>query len=143
MHLYVEAGNTTPKDKLRYTGYILEYERKDGTVHQRDGYMQQAGSYNNAILKTLAAAVDRLEKPCEIHIHTQNGYILNAVSRYLPQWAENDYRTAKGEYVKDHFDWMMLYGRIRKHFVVPEPGMHIWYSDMMQEMKNLEKADKS
>lgn len=142
IHMYVEAENTAPKEMLRATGYILEYERGDGTVHEHAEYLQQAGTYNNAILKTLIKAVGELKKPCEIHLHSQNDYILGAVSRYLPRWAENNYQSAKGVYVRNHFDWAVLHDRLRKHTVVAEPGMHMRYGEMLDGMGKCGKPHK-
>lgn len=142
VHMYVEAANTSPKEMLRQTGYILEYERKNGTVHEHTEYMRQAGTYNNAILKTLIKAVEELKKPCEIHLHSQNDYILGAVSRYLPRWAENNYQSAKGTHVRNHFDWAILHEKLKNHITVPEPGMHMRYGEMLDAMENMEKPHK-
>lgn len=142
VHMYVEAESTTPKEMPRTTGYILEYERRDGNVHEHAEYFRETGTYNHAVLKTLVRAVGELRRPCEIHLHSQNDYILGAVSRYLPRWAENHYQSAKGTYVRDHFDWAILHGRLEGHMIVPEPGMHMRYGEMLDEMEKRGKQSK-
>lgn len=146
VHVYVETDTTTPAEKQRWSGYVLECQTAAGQTVTREEFDQKTGTYHAVILQTLIGAMRRINKSCEVHIHTQDTYILNMIEKNLPLWAGNGYRNVKGDLVKNHFDWAALWKEVQKHRMVTEPGMHTYYSwmqaEVMRRKKNAINADK-
>lgn len=143
VHIYAETGNTAPRSMLRKTGYVLEYITPSGESITREQFRDRDGTYNAATLQMLTESLKRLKRPCEVHIHTQNRYILLMIDTRLEEWAKNGYCTAKGDKLAHWEDWEKLEQASAEHLLVPEPGEHAYLEWLQNEMKKPEKADKS
>lgn len=135
VHIYVETESTAPCSMSRMSGYILECKTASGATRTVEGFGKKMGTYHRAVLLTLEDALKRLNQPCEIHIHTQDEYVLTSIEKYLPIWAGNGYRNRKGDLIKNHFEWGRIWELLKGHLVTAEPGMHSYYSWMLSEMK--------
>lgn len=141
VHIYVETDIAAPQSAERISGYVLECITGSGKTVTKERFQKKIGTYHQVILQTLAEALERINKSCEVHIHTQNTFILNMVERNLPGWAEHDFRNAKGELIKNHSQWSRVWKAGQKHLLVPEEGMHPyhnWMTDEMMRMKTRE-----
>lgn len=143
VHVYVESDSTAPRKMMRGVGYVLECTRQDGELHTKEWFNARDGTYNEVVLWTLVKALQELNQPCEVHIHSQNAYILNMVGNNLEHWAGNGFRTAKGDLVKDHFGWERLWKEYQKHLVFTEPGAHGYYTWMLGQMAEAKKSAAS
>lgn len=135
VHIYVEADSTAPRNMTRMTGYVLECQTASGTTKTVEGFNKKTGTYHNTILLALEDALKRLNQSCEIHIHSQNRYVLTSIDQYLHIWAGNGYRNRKGELIKNHFEWSRLWELLSEHLIVVEAGLHSYYSWMLSEMQ--------
>lgn len=140
--LYVETDSKAPKSNKRMTGYLLDCPEhpKNDPKHR---FYSFVGTYNQAILDSLTEAMGRLNQSCEVHIHTQDTYVMNMIERNLPLWAGNEFRNAKGELIKNHSQWSELWSCAQKHLLVMEPGTHSFYQWMQEEMKKEKPAASS
>lgn len=138
VHIYAEAGSTTPRSMLRKTGYVLEYITPSGRTVTREQFRERDGTYNVATLQMLTEGLERLKCPCEVHIHTQNRYILLMIDTRLEKWAQNGYRTARGEPLANRDEWEKLKQASAEHLLVPEPGKHTYLEWLENEMKKPE-----
>lgn len=133
INIYIETDSETPRSTERWTGYILECFR-NGQAVTREHFEKRTGTYNETVLRTLIDAMKRINQPCEIHIVSRNSYVLSMIDRNLENWANREYRTAKGYLVKDHFHWAQLWKLIQGHMIICEPGENPYSSWMRGEM---------
>lgn len=133
VHLYAESGNVAPRNLTRKTGYVLEYITKTGRTVTRERFTDREGTYNAVTLQMIAEGLQRLVHPCEVHVHTQNRYILTMMSTRLEEWKENGYRTARGDPVSNDEKWKQI--AETEHLLVPEPGSHPYLEWMLNEMR--------
>ncbi len=97
--------------------YYLEWNGKVKTF--------SAGERNttNNIMEIKAAveALKALKMPCEVHIHSDSAYLVNAINmKWIDGWKRNGWRRKeKNKFVelKNRELWMELYDLIHKHKV--------------------------
>lgn len=137
--IYVETDNKAPASCERYGGYVLEYVRANGEPETRHDFRQTTGTYHGVILETLKTALTRIKRSCEVHIHTQDAYVLNMVDKFLATWAENGFRNSKGEPIKNMDIWEQLWQQVKKHKIVVEHGPHSFHGWMQRQMEEKKK----
>lgn len=145
VHIYAETDSMAPRTQERMAGYVLECVTSSGKTVTREHFEKKTGTYHAVILQTLIDAVHRINQSCEIHVHTQNDFILENLVSNLPGWASNGYKSRKGTLIKNCQEWQQLWELVKKQLIVKEPGMHEKYKDMqdkMKEMKNLPHSGK-
>lgn len=138
VHIYAEVGNVAPRSMRRTTAYILEYITASGQTVTREEFRERDATYNAAVLQAISDALGRMTKSCEIHLHTQNRYVLNMIEHRLKIWAANGFCNTRGEPVANQKDWEKLWELGQEHLLVPEPGMHGYYGWMADEMRRRE-----
>lgn len=146
VHIYVETDSTAPRSKDRMAGYVLEYVTASGQIATREHFEKKTGTYHAVILQILIDAMQRINKPCEIHVHTQNEFILESLVSNLPGWSTNSYRSQKGTLIKNYVEWQQLWELVKEQLVVKAPGKHEYYDWMQGEMgrlKNLQHLEKT
>ncbi len=135
VHIYLGASSQFPRKIERTWGYVLECESSPGNI--RNGFNIQACTHNQAIIRALIRALERMTQPCQLHIHSQNEYVLNMLNRNLDSWAANGFLNKKGHQVLE--EWQMLYPLKARHQVSIKTGLHT-YSDMLiQTMKHVKE----
>lgn len=139
VHIYAETDTPAPTTVKRYGGYVLECIRKNGEPATREEFMEMENTYHGVILQMFVLAIKRINQPCEIHLHTQNAYILNMVDKFLSTWAENDFHNSKGEPVKNADIWEHLWQQVKTHKIVIEHGMHPYYGWIQTEIMKIKK----
>lgn len=143
VHIYAEVDSAAPRSQGRMAGYVLEYIKRSGETETREQFVWVAGTYHAAILQMLLRAAARITRPCEVHVHTQDGFVLESLVSNLPGWAENGYKTRKGTLVRNCREWQQLWGLTEKHLVVKEPGMHAYYDWMQGKMAEEKEGPKN
>lgn len=137
VHIYVETDSTAPKSKERMAGYVLECTTASGLPVTREHFEKKTGTYHAVILQVLIDAMQRINKNCEIHVHTQNDFVLESLVSNLPGWATNSYKSQKGELIKNCREWQQLWELVKRQTVIKEPGMHEYYEWMQNEMTRI------
>lgn len=87
----------------------------------------------------MSDALDRLNQSCEVHIHTEDRFVLNMLDTQLEKWAGNNYLNAKGETIKHAELWEEVYVRTRRQLIVAEEGRHSYSERLDTEMKRRER----
>lgn len=139
IYIAVNSANTR-KSKKRY-GYILECEI-GGAAYTREGFGECEETYHGATLRALNGALERINQTCEVHIHTENTFVLNMMEKNLGKWAGNEFRTSKGKPLENQEEWMQLWQQFVKHLMVEEPGRHAfsnWLQELMADNKRFEE----
>lgn len=99
VHIYIGTDSKAPRVQTRKYGYVLACTLK-GKLETKQGFKETKGTYNRATLEAITEAVARVVKPSEIHIHTENAFILTMLEENLDRWEQNGYVTTKGEPVE-------------------------------------------
>ncbi len=71
---------------------------------------------NNRMELTAAIkALESLKRPCRVKIFTDSRYLRDGVTKWLPNWLRNDFRTKKGKPVKNRELWEKLSRLLEQH----------------------------
>lgn len=140
VHIYAESETADFRSMDRGVGYVLEAVLPSGKTVTREKFQWMTGTYNEVILRAFNEALGRMTGSSEIHLHTQDKYILTAIDRYLDTWEVNDFRNAKGEEISSAVHWKAFAKLIENHLVCVEPGHHSYLNWMINEMKHGEPA---
>ena len=106
-----------------------------GTPWTKEKFGEAAGTYHSIVLRALIEAMKRLTKPSEVHIHTEDVYILSMLENNVDNWAENGYLTSKGEPVSNADQWREIHDIAQNHLLLSEPGKHTYTKWMIERMK--------
>ena len=121
VHIYLSVTSAFPKESEKLYGYVLECTGKTRTV---EGFGKITATYHKTVLIALIEAFDRINQSCEVHIHTENEFILNMLQKNAHKWAEKGFVTKKGTPIANQEEWQQLWSLASKHNVIPEPGTH-------------------
>ena len=131
------------KSKKRY-GFVLECVIND-FPYTKDQFGEVEDTYNGAVLKVINSALRRMNQSCEVHVYTDNTYILGMIEKNLDMWAGNGFVTSKGEPLKNQEEWRNMWSLSMKHLLVPVPGKHPfseWINGILTNDKEFEKRGK-
>lgn len=136
VHIYAETASRGFTKTMRPVAYLLETRTSTGKTATRDEFYEEESTYHEAILGAFGNALSRLKESCEVHLHTQDTFVLNMINgTYLDEWEKADYRNAKGEPIKNADQWEKIAGGIKGHLILTEPGRHSYYNWMVSEME--------
>lgn len=136
VHIYAETGSRGFKRAMRPVAYLLEARTASGKTATREEFYEEESTYHEAILGAIGNALGRLKESCEVHLHTQDAFVLNMVDGdYLDEWEKADYKNAKGEPVKNADLWEKIAGGMKGHLILTEQGKHSYYNWMISEME--------
>ena len=63
---------------------------------------------NRMELQAAIAALEALKRPCAVRVHTDSAYLRDGVTRWLPNWKRNGWKTADKKPVKNADLWLRL-----------------------------------
>ena len=107
--IYLAQSTASLSKDERWHGYVVACI-KNGEEKTVNGFGHIFGTYHEATLRSLSDALDRLNQSCEVHIHTEDRFVLNMLGTQLEKWAGNNYLNARGEPIK-HADGTHEYYR--------------------------------
>ena len=115
--IFIETTIHGPAIRRGAGMYMIEYIKKSGEPETRQGTITEDAITENALaLKVLAAALERLAKPCEIRINTECEHVLNVMRNYwLPQWKKTDWKKANGKPIKNLEQWKRVDELLDEH----------------------------
>ncbi len=134
VHIYIGTDSKAPRTQTRKYGYVLACILK-GKLETKQEFRETKGTYNRATLEAITEAVGRVVKPSEIHIHTENAFILTMLEENLDRWEQNGYVTTKGEPVANGDLWKQLKEKAREHLLLSEPGKHEYSMWIQEQLK--------
>lgn len=87
------------------------------------------------VLEVICKALERMKEPCEIHLYTEDVYVLNMIDNCLEKWKANGFRTSKDKLVKNEDLWQQ-YDRVsRGHLIKTEYGVNQYLSWIKEEIE--------
>ena len=72
---------------------------------------------NRMELMAAIVALETLKRPCRVKIHTDSRYVMDGVTRWLPDWKRRQWRTADKKPVKNVDLWRRLEVALERHDV--------------------------
>ena len=118
INLYIETSIRGVKSTVGWYGYLLEWIDSRGNPHTISDFGYELGvTPNQLVLKTFCRALDRLGKDAELTVFTDSLYLRNCYTQHLQNWKENNWKTAKGEKVKNLSLWQQVNEKTRRHVV--------------------------
>lgn len=136
VHIYIGTDSKAPRTQVRKYGYVLACTLK-GKLKTKQEFKETKGTYNRATLEAITEAVARVVKPSEIHIHTENAFILTMLEENLDKWEQNGYVTTKGESVANGDLWKQLKEKAGEHLLLSEPGKHEYSMWIQEQLKRV------
>ena len=94
-------------------GAILRYGG-----HEKEIYGGEPATTNNR-MEIMAAirGLESLTRPSVVHVHTDSVYLRNGITRWLPAWKRNGWKTSDKKPVKNADLWTRLDCAARQHAV--------------------------
>ena len=78
---------------------------------------ESATTNNRMELTAAIAALEALNKPCEVMLHTDSTYVMQGLTKWLPGWKAKGWRTADRKPVKNQDLWQRLDAAAARHQV--------------------------
>jgi ribonuclease HI len=87
--------------------------------HEKELYGGEPGSTTNNRMELMAAiqALESLTRPVPVRLHTDSTYVRNGVTKWLPGWKRNGWKTADKRPVKNADLWRRLDVAASRHDV--------------------------
>ncbi len=95
-------------------GAILRYNG-----HEKEISGGERATTNNRMELTAAIrALTTLTKPSVVTIHTDSKYVMDGLTKWLPKWKKNGWKTSTKEPVKNADLWRALDDAVQRHDVI-------------------------
>ena len=95
-------------------GAVLRYGSREKEIHGGE-----AGDTTNNRMELMAAirALESLTRPVVVRVHTDSTYVRDGITKWLPRWKANGWRTAARQPVKNADLWQRLDAATGRHEV--------------------------
>lgn len=94
-------------------GAILRYKGKIKELHGGE----HDTTNNRMELMAAISALEALKKPCVVHLHIDSKYVLDGITKWLPNWKKKGWKTASKAPVKNEDLWRRLDNAIQTHTI--------------------------
>ncbi|MEI6744874.1 MAG: ribonuclease HI [Methylococcaceae bacterium] len=94
-------------------GVILRYK---GTIKELHGGEHDTTN-NRMELMAAISALEALKKPCVVQLHIDSKYVLDGITKWLPNWKKAGWKTAAKKPVKNEDLWQRLDLAIQLHTI--------------------------
>jgi ribonuclease HI len=94
-------------------GVILRYK---GTIKELHGGERDTTN-NRMELMAAISALEALKKPCIVHLYIDSKYVLDGITKWLPNWKKSNWKTAAKKPVKNDDLWRRLDSAIQTHTI--------------------------
>jgi ribonuclease HI len=78
---------------------------------------EPATTNNRMELTAAAAALEALQRPCKVIVHTDSQYVRDGISRWHTGWVRKNWRTTRGDPVKNYDLWQRLLAAAAPHTI--------------------------
>ncbi len=134
VHIYITVDSASVKPTEKWFGYVLEC-KISGQTYTREGFDRMVGTYHQTILTAMAKGLERLTKSCEVHLHTEDDFVLNMLENNLDRWATVGFVTTKGKPVANQEEWIRIWELSQNQLILSEPGKHEYSGWLMSEIE--------
>lgn len=103
--IYVISSINGVRKQDGYIGYLLEYHGKTLSEFVK----MKSSTRNHAEIEAIADALLRLTKVVDLDIYTESTFVYSGITKWMHQWAENNWMNKKGEEISDRINWEIIY----------------------------------
>lgn len=134
VNIYIGTDSaSTRKSKKRY-GFVMECFVR-GEERTKETFGESEGTFHRVVLEVICKALERMKEPCEIHLYTEDVYVLNMIDNCLEKWKANGFRTSKDKLVKNEDLWQQYDRASREHLIKTEYGVNQYLSWIKEEIE--------
>ncbi|SCX89786.1 ribonuclease HI [Lachnospiraceae bacterium XPB1003] len=98
-------------------GAVLQYTDSKGELHEMElsaGYKKTTN--NRMELMAAIVALEKLNKPCEVELHSDSKYVIDAFNQHWIQgWIKKGWKKSDGKAVKNIDLWKRLLNAAKEH----------------------------
>jgi ribonuclease HI len=99
-------------------GAVLRYDSVDkGTVVKELHGGDRSTTNNKMELLGAISALEALSRPASVQLYTDSRYVLDGITKWLPGWQRNGWKTASKQPVKNVDLWQRLVAALKPHDV--------------------------
>lgn len=141
---YVEQTTRAFRKMDRGIGFVLECMVHDVPM-TRNGFSTVKATAHAAELTAITAALERMTKPSNITIHTEDLYVLKYLDM-IDEVAAGGFRKADGSPLNNRDLWVKVYDLSKPHKITAAAGSHEYSGWIRSELSrrglgNKEKED--
>lgn len=137
VNIYIETSSTYQGITDRKCSYVLSVSIRN-EERTREGFGHFEGTCHQAVLITLAEALERMTVPCEICVYTRDAYVCSRISK-LENLAGAGWKDSKGEPIKNAEEWQRVYSAVHAlpdaHKLAGRSGKHSYSEWLKEEME--------
>lgn len=117
VNLYIESTYKGLKSRDARWGYVLECKTSKGPVTRAECGRAEANFQRLALL-AINGAMERLSKPCEIHIFSDCPFLVSAFEQdWLKKWSGNGWKNSREREIRNKDLWIRLLDHVKEHEV--------------------------
>ena len=94
-------------------GVVLQWQGREKEMYGSDPQTTN----NRMELMAAIQALEALRRPARVSLHTDSKYLLDGITKWLPGWQRNGWKTAAKKPVKNDDLWRRLLEAMRPHDV--------------------------
>jgi ribonuclease HI len=94
-------------------GVVMRWQGKEKELYGFD----PETTNNRMELMAAIQALEALQRPTTVSLHTDSKYLLDGITKWIPNWQRNGWKTAAKKPVKNDDLWRRLTEAIRPHHV--------------------------
>jgi ribonuclease HI len=94
-------------------GVVMRWQGKEKELY---GF-EPVTTNNRMELMAAIQALEALQRPTTVSLHTDSKYLLDGITKWIPNWQRNGWKTAAKKPVKNDDLWRRLTEAMRRHDV--------------------------
>lgn len=94
-------------------GVVMRWQGKEKELYGFD----PVTTNNRMELTAAIQALEALQRPTTVSLHTDSKYLLDGITKWIPNWQRNGWKTAAKKPVKNEDLWRRLIEAMRPHQV--------------------------
>ena len=135
--IYIETSSIYQGITDRKCSYVLSVSIRN-EERTKEGFGRLEGTWHQAVLVTLAEALERMTVPCEICIHTRDIYVCSRIAK-LEELAGSGWKDTKGELIRNAEEWKRVYAAVHvlpdAHHLTGKTEKHSYSGWLQEEME--------
>lgn len=138
VNIYIGTDCASTRKSKKSYGFVMECFVR-GEARTKETFGESEGTFHRVILEVICKALERMKEPCEIHLYTEDVYVLNMIDNYLEKWKANGFRTSKDKPVKNEDLWQQYHRLAEKHLIKTEYGANQYLNWIKEEIEKRRK----
>lgn len=138
--IYIETSSQFQGKVERKCGYVLSTLLRGGE-ETRKHFGTVSGTYHQAVLLTIADALEHMTRSCKICIHTRDLYVGSRLEK-ITEMAGAGWMDSKGHPIKNKEEWQQVYKAMNAlpdpHEITAKTEKHSYSMWLREEMKHRE-----